>query len=86
MPGGTVGEVTDFGRSPEFYDVQLSYSICGKQYFYGHRKQSNDWFIRELLHGGIIGSQTDAGNWSTFYETQYTYSHGDQHFLYVDCI
>lgn len=42
LPGGTVGEVTDFGRSPEFYDVQLSYSICGKQYFYGHRKQSND--------------------------------------------
>lgn len=33
LPGGKVGEETDYGELRQFYDVQFPYSVGGKQYF-----------------------------------------------------
>lgn len=78
----SMGEETANGRWNNPYAVQFTFSIAGRQYFYGHNPQSKYWFIQELLPGGKMGQETANGHWNNPYAVQFAFSVGERQFFY----
>lgn len=59
-----------------------SFTVGGKQYIMGHKKNPNTYFIQEVYLSGDLGKETDTGTWHNYYEVLIALQMGNRTFIY----
>lgn len=78
----SMGNETANGRWDNPYAIQFTFSIAGRQFFYGQNLKTHYWFIQELLPGGKMGQETANGRWDNSYAVQFAFSVGGRQYFY----
>lgn len=77
-----MGRETAVGSWENAYEVQFSFTVGGRVFFYGQSMDKKNWFIQELLPGGRMGIETEKGTWEYAYEVQFPFTVGERVFYY----